>query len=101
MKFYNHKNPSNNFDVAPCRIEHGPGPNGKILILFYKEDKLHNAKNAAIYIEGGKKGFFLKDEFYFRNFRGKQFLFNSEENFFKKNIDKNYWRRFVKMQVFK
>jgi hypothetical protein len=101
MKFYSHKNTFNKYNLTPSRIEQGPDPNGKILILFYEEDKLHNAKNAAISLEDGKKGFFLRDELYFRNFYVEKNIFDLRDDIFQEKINKSYWRRFVKMQIFK
>lgn len=46
-----------------------------------------------------KKDFFLNDDLYFRNFI-KNNSFDLKEDMSQPKINKNYWRRFVKMQIF-
>ncbi len=52
-------------------------------VVFYKNDKIHNTKNAA-YIVGEYKAFYLND-------------INHSHN---KDFNKKSWRKFVKLQAF-
>jgi hypothetical protein len=53
-------------------------------IIFFKNGKHHNTKNAAFVRDGGYKSFYLNRIFY-----------GNQNNFTKKS-----WHRFVKMNVF-
>jgi hypothetical protein len=54
-----------------------------IAVRFFKNGNHHNTKNAA-YINNGYKEFLLNDKFYDKN----------------KDVTKQSWRRFVKLQAF-
>ncbi len=56
-----------------------------VSIDFFKNGKLHNFKNAAIFYNKIEKGFCLNGTHYGTNY----------------SFTKRSWRRFVKMQVFK
>jgi hypothetical protein len=71
----------------------------KIFVLFYKENDLHNTKNAAIFAEDGKKGFYLYDEIFYKNFQPKE-EYDIDPSDVDVTINKHFWRRFVKMQIF-
>jgi hypothetical protein len=57
-------------------------------IKFYKNGSIHNSKNAAIVYYTGDKSFIINGNN----------LFYSE--IYGEIIDKKYWRKFVKLQVF-
>jgi hypothetical protein len=109
MKFFYFRKNGYEFNFSFSRIEQGPDPinQGKSVVFFYKEDMLHNIKNAAVYFENGKKIFFFKNKLYFQNFYVKDNPFYTKDhpfyirdNVFNEKINKSYWRRFVKLQVF-
>ncbi len=60
MKFYIYNDTLGFINIFGTRIEQGPGHDLKTVVLFYKDDKLHNTKNAAYISDDGKKGFFFK-----------------------------------------
>lgn len=55
------------------------------VVTFFKKGERHNTKNAAIFNKNGNKGFYLNNKCY-----GNEYHFNKQS-----------WRRFVKMRVFK
>lgn len=80
MKFYRY------FNYNKARINKLTAiySNDNYYVLFYKNGKFHNAKNASNIILNGQKSFWLNDK-----------LYGTEENFTKKS-----WRKFVKLQAF-
>lgn len=100
MKFFILNN-KNQFNLSSSRIEQDYATSiANSLVSFYKDDKLHNTKNAALFSKCGKKSFFLKDKMYFTNFCTKDNPFVSINNIFNEKITKIYWRKFIKLQVF-
>lgn len=100
MKFYREDNKSyilnslNNGTKIKQFVDYN-----KIFVCFYENFGLHNLKNAAVFTEDGKKGFYLYDEIFYKNFQPKE-----EDDLDPSDVDvtinKHFWRRFVKMQIF-
>ena len=90
MKFYKYKDDCNywnkikKYELTAIYYQ----PNRSIYVQFFKNGKLHNAKNASYVTYHGMKAFNLNGNFY-GNFYGK-----------KNDFTKESWRRFVKLQAF-
>lgn len=84
MKFYKYVNGFNYWGKIRDNKLNAIYINKLNSILFYKNSKLHNAKNAAYIGIDGYKEFYLNE-----------ILYDSKKDFNKKS-----WRRFVKLQTF-